>query len=200
MAAILKLWYIACCSKISSGIANSGYPDLGVCPMLPELSVAAGSCLQHSLQALYIKSEIWCAASGIQEHGRGRLARPLGEPAGHGAQQLPRQPTYPNAHPGESSALIAANSMSAHWCSAKSFLAEAMHSRARDFVDQSDMIQAFCITTSETLIWLLTTTSTSAFIFEAVWSTKLGISASPFIAHHYCTVIAPLLLCFVIKL
>lgn len=38
---------------------------------------------------------------GIQEHGRGRLARPLGEPAGHGAQQLPRQPTYPNAHPGQ---------------------------------------------------------------------------------------------------
>lgn len=125
------------------------YPDLWVCLKLPDLSVAVGNCLQHSLQALYIKSEILCAASGIQEHGRGRLARPLGEPAGHGPQELPR---HPNAHPGKSLSLIAANSVNARWCSTFSFLALSMHCRFGNAVEQSDMSQACCITPSETLI------------------------------------------------
>ncbi len=92
--------------------------------MLPAMLDAVGNCLQHRLQALYIKSEILCAASGTQEHGRGRLARPLGESAGHGAQQLPRQPTYPNTHLGDRLSLNAANAMTATWYSTLSFFVQ----------------------------------------------------------------------------
>ena len=74
-----------------------------------------------------------------------------------------------------------------------------MHSCVHNAVEQSDMTQACCVTTSETLIWWLTTISRPAFIFEAAWSTNFGISASPFISHHYCDLIAPLLLWFTTK-
>lgn len=164
--------------------------------MLPELSVA-GSCLQQSLRTLNTTFEILCAASGIQEHGRGRLARPLGEPAGHGAQQLPRQSAYPNAHPGERLSLIAANSITAHWCCAMSFFAESMHCHVQNVMEQSDMIQACCLTTPETHL-VAHNNIKSSFNFEAVLSTNLIISASPFISQHYCTVIKPLLLSFVV--
>ena len=210
---------MVCCCRVSSGTTSSKYPDLRPCLMLPELSIAVGSCLQHSKGALCIKSGILCAASGIQEHGRGRLARPLGESAGHGAQQLPRQPTYPNTHLGDRLTFNTGNkentkslrtvknkdlTFALAQCSQCNdcnlvqhfvlFCAVAMHSCVHNAVEQSDMTQACCVTTSETLIWWLTTISRPAFIFEAAWSTNFGISASPFISHHYCNLIAPLLL------